>query len=36
MSGREEMQSVVLAAVAGSSRLFEKLGGTEALHAVER
>lgn len=30
------MRSVVLAAVAGSSRLFEKLGGTEALRAVER
>lgn len=36
MSRGEEMRSVVLAAVAGSSRLFEKLGGTEALHAVER
>ena len=36
MSRGEDMRSVVLAAVAGSSRLFEKLGGTEALHAVER
>lgn len=36
MSSREGMRSVVLAAVAGSSRLFEKLEGAEALHAVER
>jgi class 3 adenylate cyclase len=36
MSGKERMLSVVGAAVAGTSRLFEKRGGTEALHAVER
>ncbi|MER2543682.1 MAG: adenylate/guanylate cyclase domain-containing protein [Candidatus Accumulibacter phosphatis] len=36
MSSRERMLSVVFAAVAGSSRLFEKLAGAEALHAVDR
>jgi adenylate cyclase len=33
---QERMLSVVFAAVAGSSRLFEKLAGAEALHAVDR
>jgi adenylate cyclase len=36
MSSKEEMRSVLIAAVAGSSKLFEKRGGTEAAHAVER
>ncbi len=36
MSSRERTLSIVLAAVAGSSRLFEKLEGAEALHAVDR
>ncbi|MQM30463.1 MAG: adenylate/guanylate cyclase domain-containing protein [Candidatus Accumulibacter phosphatis] len=36
MSSKEEMRSVLIAAVAGSSKLFEKQGGTEAAHAVER
>lgn len=36
MSSRERALSVVFAAVAGSSRVFEKLAGTEALHAVDR
>lgn len=36
MSSKERMLSVVFVVVAGSQRLFEKLGGTEALHAVDR
>jgi len=36
MSSKERMRSIVFVAVAGSQRLFEKLGGTEALHAVDR
>ena len=36
MSSKEKMLSVVFAAVAGSSQLFGKLRGTEALHAVDR
>jgi len=36
MSGKERMRSVLIAAVAGSSKLSEKRGGTEAAHAVER
>ncbi len=36
MSSKEKTLSVVCVAVAGSQRLFEKLGGTEALHAVDR
>lgn len=36
MSSKERTLSVVCVAVAGSQRLFEKLGGTEALHAVDR
>lgn len=36
MSGKEKRLSVLIAAVAGSSKLVEKRGGTEASHAVER
>lgn len=36
MSGKERMLSVLAAAVDGSSRLFEKRGGAETSHAVER
>ncbi len=36
MSGKEKLRSVLVAAIAGSSKLFEKRGGTEATHAVER
>ncbi|MBL8374718.1 adenylate/guanylate cyclase domain-containing protein [Accumulibacter sp.] len=36
MSSTEKMLSVLFAAVTGSSQLFGKLRGTEALHAVDR
>jgi class 3 adenylate cyclase len=36
MSSTEKMFSVLFAAVTGSSQLFDKLRGTEALHAVDR
>lgn len=36
MSGKESELSVLFAGVSGSSRLYEKLGETEALHAVDR
>jgi len=36
VNGGETNLSVVFAAVAGSSRLFDRLGGTEAVHAIER
>lgn len=36
MSGKEGELSVLFAGVSGSSRLYEKLGETEALHAVDR
>lgn len=36
MSSKEKRLTILCAAVAGSSRLFEKRGGAEALHAVER
>ncbi|EXI79046.1 MAG: type VI secretion system FHA domain protein [Candidatus Accumulibacter appositus] len=36
MSGKEKICSVLVAAVAGSSKLSEKRGGAEATHAVER
>lgn len=37
MSSKEEMRSILIAAIAGSSKLLEKRGGTEeAAHAVER
>lgn len=36
MSGKERMLSVVVAAVAGTPRLFEKLGGAEAQRALDR
>jgi len=36
MSNSEKSASLIHAAVAGSSRLFERLGTTEATHAVER
>ncbi|WP_300453814.1 adenylate/guanylate cyclase domain-containing protein [Accumulibacter sp.] len=36
MSRDGEMLSALFVSVSGSSRLFEKLGGTEALHAIER
>ena len=36
MSGKESELSILFAGVSGSSRLYEKLGKTEALHAVDR
>lgn len=36
MSSTEGMLSILFVAVAGSSRLFERLGGAEALYAVDR
>jgi len=36
MSDKERMLSVLIAAISGSSKLFEKRGGAEAEHAVER
>lgn len=36
MSGKERTLSVLIAAVAGGSKLFERRGGSEAAHAVER
>jgi len=36
MSDRERTLSVLFADVSGSTRLYEKLGDTEALHAVDR
>ncbi len=36
MSGKESELSILFAGVSGSSRLYEKLGQTEALHAVDR
>lgn len=36
MSGKESERSVLFADVSGSARLYEKLGSTEALHAVDR
>lgn len=36
MSGKERELSVLFADVSGSTRLYEKLGDTEALHAVDR
>jgi len=36
MSGKESELSILFAGVSGSSRLYEKLGETEALHAVDR
>lgn len=36
MSGKECERSVLFADVSGSARLYEKLGNTEALHAVDR
>ncbi|MFC5302134.1 adenylate/guanylate cyclase domain-containing protein [Azospira restricta] len=36
MSGKERELSILFADVSGSTRLYEKLGDTEALHAVDR
>ncbi|MDA0190129.1 MAG: adenylate/guanylate cyclase domain-containing protein [Proteobacteria bacterium] len=36
MSGKESELSILFADVSGSTRLYEKLGDTEALHAVDR
>lgn len=36
MTGKERMLSILFADVSGSTRLYEKLGDTEALRAVER
>jgi adenylate cyclase len=36
MSSQEGMLSALFVSVSGSARLFEKLGGAEALHAVDR
>ena len=36
MSGKEKELSVLFADVSGSTRLYEKLGDTEALRAVDR
>ncbi|HNI73977.1 MAG TPA: adenylate/guanylate cyclase domain-containing protein, partial [Accumulibacter sp.] len=36
MSGEEKILSVIVAAISGSSRLFDKLTGAEALYAVDR